>query len=198
MGLLDDAIREHLELKRLRGADPADVARAEQDALGTVHREQESKLGQQASSHDDGSSSANGPFFSEPEPASAATASASSHGSQETVEINMEAELKRSIDGVYEEDASSNARVAPFGHPANTQADSQESMEWEESSDRPDSYEETATPASDAKPRPNRDPYAGEHIEGMLDGTPDSLPDTPEQKRIWFGRRPRRDSDFQE
>jgi hypothetical protein len=41
MGLLDDAIREHLELKRRRGADPAEVARAEQEALGPVRREPE-------------------------------------------------------------------------------------------------------------------------------------------------------------
>ncbi|MDP9294014.1 MAG: hypothetical protein M3O90_06260 [Actinomycetota bacterium] len=34
MGLLDDAIREHLELKRRRGADPHDVEREEQEALG--------------------------------------------------------------------------------------------------------------------------------------------------------------------
>jgi hypothetical protein len=34
MGLLDDAIREHLELKRKHGADPEDVARQEAEALG--------------------------------------------------------------------------------------------------------------------------------------------------------------------
>jgi hypothetical protein len=33
MGLLDDAIREHLELKRSRGADPEEVAAAEREAL---------------------------------------------------------------------------------------------------------------------------------------------------------------------
>lgn len=33
MGLLDDAIREHLELKRRGGADPAEVERLEQEAL---------------------------------------------------------------------------------------------------------------------------------------------------------------------
>jgi hypothetical protein len=38
MGLLDDAIREHLDLKRRRGADPADVERAEREALGPVRR----------------------------------------------------------------------------------------------------------------------------------------------------------------
>lgn len=40
MGLLDDAIREHLELKRLRGADPGEVARQEREALGPVGRGQ--------------------------------------------------------------------------------------------------------------------------------------------------------------
>jgi hypothetical protein len=34
MGLLDDAIREHLELKRKHGANPDDVTRQEQEALG--------------------------------------------------------------------------------------------------------------------------------------------------------------------
>jgi hypothetical protein len=34
MGLLDDAIREHLELKRRRGADPDEIARQEGEALG--------------------------------------------------------------------------------------------------------------------------------------------------------------------
>jgi hypothetical protein len=34
MGLLDDAIREHLELKRQRGADPGEVERQEREALG--------------------------------------------------------------------------------------------------------------------------------------------------------------------
>ena len=34
MGLLDDAIREHLELKRRSGADPSDIARLELEALG--------------------------------------------------------------------------------------------------------------------------------------------------------------------
>jgi hypothetical protein len=34
MGLLDDAIREHLELKRRRGADPDELAREQDEALG--------------------------------------------------------------------------------------------------------------------------------------------------------------------
>ncbi len=38
MGLLDDAIREHLELKRRRGADAEEVTRQEQEALGPPQR----------------------------------------------------------------------------------------------------------------------------------------------------------------
>jgi hypothetical protein len=38
MSDLDDAIRAHLELKRLHGADPTEVARLEQEALGGLSR----------------------------------------------------------------------------------------------------------------------------------------------------------------
>jgi hypothetical protein len=38
MGLLDDAIREHLELKRRHGADPEEVTRQEREALGAPVR----------------------------------------------------------------------------------------------------------------------------------------------------------------
>jgi hypothetical protein len=41
MGLLDDAIREHLELKRRHGADPEEVTRQEREALGAPQRNAE-------------------------------------------------------------------------------------------------------------------------------------------------------------
>ncbi len=39
MGLLDDAIREHLDLKRRHGADPTELEQAEREALGPVRRD---------------------------------------------------------------------------------------------------------------------------------------------------------------
>jgi hypothetical protein len=39
MGLLDDAIRDHIDLLRRRGADPTEIAKAEAEALGPVVRE---------------------------------------------------------------------------------------------------------------------------------------------------------------
>ncbi|MGH2901601.1 MAG: hypothetical protein ACRDMZ_23200, partial [Solirubrobacteraceae bacterium] len=38
MGLLDDAIKEHLELKRRSGADAAEISKLETEALGPVRR----------------------------------------------------------------------------------------------------------------------------------------------------------------
>src|SRR5438270_13048797 len=38
MGLLDDAIREHVDRKRRRGADAEEIERAEREALGPVRR----------------------------------------------------------------------------------------------------------------------------------------------------------------
>jgi hypothetical protein len=38
MGQLDEAIREHLELKRRHGADAEEIARMEREALGPVRR----------------------------------------------------------------------------------------------------------------------------------------------------------------
>ena len=47
MGLLDDAIREHLELKRRHGADPDEVARQEDEALGPTAAEPEPARGRE-------------------------------------------------------------------------------------------------------------------------------------------------------
>jgi hypothetical protein len=67
MGLLDDAIREHMELKRLRGADPSVLARQEQDALGPVVLEGEDEDEEQTVENGDGNAPgappARGPDF---------------------------------------------------------------------------------------------------------------------------------------
>jgi hypothetical protein len=52
MGLLDDAIRDHLELKRRRGADPGEVAREQHEALEPVFPDDSAST---ADTADDGS-----------------------------------------------------------------------------------------------------------------------------------------------
>jgi len=193
MGLLDDAIREHLELKRLSGADPGAVAREEQDALGPVRRGGEADPGGQDASEADLSPDADG--SSPPNLALGAAAELSAAG-QKTIEINMEAELASGADPEHE--ASRSARAAPVVHPAHAQTTADESLEWEVPGDRSDEPKGRAGSEVEADSREGADHEAGEHVEDVLEETPDFLRDTPEQERLWFEQRPPRDFDFNE
>jgi hypothetical protein len=52
MGLLDDAIREHLELKRLRGADPDEVAREERAAFASTRGHSDAESAEHSADED--------------------------------------------------------------------------------------------------------------------------------------------------
>jgi hypothetical protein len=98
MGLLDEAIREHLELKRRRGADPSAVAREEREALAPVLPDEPA---------DEGDSADGVPEAAEIEPAPV-PAEASAHeedrladlstAGQETAELDMQAVLEGDLD----------------------------------------------------------------------------------------------------
>jgi hypothetical protein len=186
MGLLDDAIREHLELKRLRGADPGAVAREEQDALGEVPRKGSTEPGGEL----DGEESAR---IEAGSPSPVPTSDIPDGGGQETIEINMEAELVS--EGDPGEDASQAKGAKPVAHAARTErALTEDSLEWEVPRDRSD-------PSAESKSEPDARPDnhgAVEHAEDVLEETPDFLRDTPEQERLWFEQRPPRDFDFNE
>jgi hypothetical protein len=51
MGLLDDAIREHLELKRRTGAEPGEIARVEREALEPTGEELQAVFDGHAAAH---------------------------------------------------------------------------------------------------------------------------------------------------
>lgn len=112
MGLLDDAIREHLELKRLRGADPSEVILEERDALGAGAPIQE----------DDGTAAESskgllGARISHPFDGVASVGRDISHLSQETVELDMRSLLEEeSIGGGGHEErcaSTSSGATAP-------------------------------------------------------------------------------------
>jgi hypothetical protein len=178
MGLLDDAIREHLELKRLRGADPGDVAREEHAALGPVVREGDAESENSQTVDPDPARS------DEPESPRLGVAPAgdSSAAGQETVEINMEAELAAS-DAEGDSVGASSERAEPVADLAHPQASTGDSLEWEMPGDADSGVEAEGT---------------GEPVEDVLEETPDFLRDTPEQERLWFEQRPPRDFDFNE
>lgn len=195
MGLLDDAIREHLELKRLRGADPGEVARAEKDALGPVRREADGPAPagehEDPDSLDDASDSkaeAGAPLADAPELQSAPSGAGVG---QETVEINMEAELNRQSTPAEASASLADERAAPVGHPAHTQPSAGDSLEWEMPGDR-------KADADGEQSAEDEQASGDEPVEDVLEETPDFLRETPEQDRLWFEQRPPRDFDFNE
>jgi hypothetical protein len=194
MGLLDDAIREHLELKRLRGVDPGEVAREEQDALGPVRHEGE--MGHDGEKSTDIAVPTGAGRLPSVEAKPAPVVGSSSTG-QETIEINMETELAAEGDSGHEPDTERPERAAPVVHPDKPSA-TEESLEWEVPDERLDNL--AASVGSDGRGDPSADGdlEAGEHVEDVLEETPDFLRDTPEQERLWFEQRPPRDFDFNE
>ena len=189
MGLLDDAIREHLELKRLKGADPGAVAREEQDALGPIHREGEAGRGEGA-----GEQASPDAHLSVSSGAESATGD-SSGATQETIEMNMEAELAATEqDPRHEQEAVPPKRAAPVAHPERTPIGAEESLEWEVPDRRQEEQATSTELGAEAESRVEDD----EHVEDVLEETPDFLRDTPEQERLWFEQRPPRDFDFNE
>jgi hypothetical protein len=199
MGMLNDAIREHLELKRLRGADPGEVAREEQDALGPVQREADPSQDKGAASNALDGESADSPGTSALDaPESADKPHAYGRG-QETVEIDMGDELadEELADKELADESQATSRpqtsnrAAPVAHPAHTSASSGESLEWEMPGE--------PTKEDGAERSAEEEHVAGdEPVEDVLEETPDFLRETPEQDRLWFEQRPPRDFDFNE
>jgi hypothetical protein len=189
MGLLDDAIREHLELKRLRGADPDMVSREESEVFGPV------RGGEPA---DDGEIAAPESLADEvvlsarPDPAKL---DAFSNVGQETAELDMRAVL----DDAADQDAAP-ARPVTAG-PVAARPPSSDAPRERSATDDPLEWEMPGDGASEGSDEPHKDDLPStesedEDIEDVLEETPDFLRDTPEQERLWFEQRPPRDFDF--
>jgi hypothetical protein len=117
MGLLDEAIREHLELKRRGGGDPTEIAHQEREALDPVFPEAGAPAGGE---HGKAEAPAGGDAAApatEPPPADADFSSVG----QETAELDMQAVLDADgeHDGVAEPAAAAPRTAAG------------ESFEWE-------------------------------------------------------------------
>ncbi len=197
MGLLDDAIREHLELKRLRGADPGEVAWEEKEALGQANREGQAEHEEQDAGEEQTSPGEEGVFSTDRE---LSTVEDPSMTGQETIEINMEAELAADADSKqeYEQDAPQFKTVEPMKRSASVPANTEDSLEWEAPRDSRREPAGDAGPNADPDARVDEHSQRGEHLEDVLEETPDFLRDTPEQERLWFEQRPPRDFDFNE
>jgi hypothetical protein len=183
MGLLDDAIREHLELKRRHGADPSEVERQEQEALGPARRgaapsaEADAELDTGAVSvgmldEDDEADTPSAPYDDD------------------------------DVDEPADEPAPSmpaGEPEAPVGPPAPAPAPEERADVTPEA----EIVEDPAPAAAEPEPEPERgpadeaasaeEPAAGEDV---LEETPEFLQETPEHDRLWFEQKPPRDFEF--
>jgi hypothetical protein len=186
MGLLDDAIREHLDLKRRRGADPTEVQREEHEALGPVRRGPEPTGVDEAGVHDD----------------------------ELEVEGALGHDDVRAPDNGFEPFETTPApaldRREDLGPPLDTDWDDPFADEPEPAPRRsdPDALEPPASPRRPAEPELHpgdptveydvEDALSRDSEEGddVLEETPDFLQDTPEHDRLWFEQKPPRDFKF--
>jgi hypothetical protein len=222
MGILDDAIREHLDLKRRRGADPAEIERAEREALGPVRRGPEPiqsddpalelrtqvPLGYEA--HDE---TWEEPFNDDSEPFPGAfperPASYEEPGAYHDPPARYEPLLER--DAAAYEESPRREQLADYElEPEHEQQRTPEPPLTDDPFDQiPPQQLESAPHAPHPAPgelQPSSDETAeydveegsGKKGDDVLEETPEFLQDAPEHDRLWFEQRPPRDFDFNE
>jgi hypothetical protein len=190
MGLLDDAIREHLELKRRHGADPGEVAEQEHEALGPVRRADASGASATDTAEAPGTLSAEHEELLAPDDAwepedeheAAAPAPAepprrlSDEPGQDTVSFSLaDLEAEEADAGEPDpEDAPGGPADGPDEPPEGRRRQTAEPL-----------------PAPDVVPA-DEEPAE----EDVLEETPEFLQETPEHDRLWFEQKPPRDFDF--
>ena len=132
MGLLDDAIREHLELKRRTGADPGEIARKEHEALDPVFPDENGAEAGEAVAEEEPvvSPQADAEAGAGEHAASDAGGDDFSHVGQETAELDMLTVLDAQPDAPAPEPAAAgDTRPVRAGQaPASSEEDS---FEWE-------------------------------------------------------------------
>jgi hypothetical protein len=176
MGLLDDAIREHLELKRRHGADPSEVERQEHEALGPARR---------------GAAPATDTAYAEDDDLPAGAVDD---------EDDPDALYEDDDEVEYDDAPVASAPAAEPEAPVAPEGDRErhERFEREPSDDAAEVVEDfEPVEEDDLEPPPSADRVAGEEKgEDVLEETPEFLQETPEHDRLWFEQKPPRDFEF--
>ena len=193
MGLLDDAIREHLELKRRHGAPDEEVKRQEHEALGPIRRRGEPDpevAGEQAAVAPDPGAPLVGDRMADAEVVSAGEAS----------EVIAPPPIMPAAEQpVMPEPPGHEPVVEDFpaaDGPAAVPAGTSRGPSFVD--EEPWLDESPEAPPSDVleSPGPGTAVPAGE--EDVLEETPDFLQETPEHDRLWFEQHPPRGFDFEQ
>jgi hypothetical protein len=211
MGLLDDAIREHLELQRRRGADPTEVARAEQEALGPVRREPAATPPQPddlAETHHDEDHHDDEPGLAPPErmaQSGIAEEAAPVHEDEDPRAERRDEPTSRHdpdapVRDTWESEPEPPTRASDLAEAERETARAAESpRERRDPLDQPTTeyrVEDYAPPRRDRRKDESAESRPETPDEDVLEETPDFLQETPEHERLWFEQRPPRDFDF--
>jgi hypothetical protein len=185
MGLLDDAIREHLDLKRKHGAAEDELSRQEVEALGPARRDftgaEPARAGDPAEAEPaDAVQSVSEPA---PEPAGWLDDEPGGAPFDATAEP-APVEASEPVEPV--------AEVAESTLPEEPPAAPPRAPDTEESPAPPRRESQTPTEGFPALTRDDEP----ESDDDVLEETPDFLQDTPEHDRLWFEQKPPRDFDF--
>jgi hypothetical protein len=167
MGLLDDAIRQHLELKRQHGAAEDEVAQLEQEAFGPARR---------------------GP---EPLEVPPATEAAAATEDPVLMEPEVDAPPVAPADPDLADLPDLDAPDPPLPVESEAVEPASEPPLQETTAFSP---EEVAEAQGRSAPPPA--PAEDEEAADVLEETPEFLEETPEHDRLWFEQRPPRDFDF--
>jgi hypothetical protein len=170
MGLLDDAIREHLELKRRHGADPDEVEQQEREALGEARRAEFAPT-----PDDEGVPSA--PF----------DAAAEVPEADEPPEFEEAGAPEPELPGPGAEAAAPGYDEDPWLDEERDEVTSDEALER--------SFGEAEEAPGEGRDSPE-DRNSPEAREDVLEETPEFLQETPEHDRLWFEQRPPKDFDW--
>lgn len=219
MGLLDDAIKEHLELKRRRGADPSEVERLEREALGPVRRAPQATdevvLDHQAAEELEYADEPEEVWIEpgeEPEPGHVPEYDpGAAHDATEAWELeeplSAEEPLPAQEPGLADEEPRPEARLDELDFDLDP-ASTEDRSPAQDESDHDLGATAVTPPPSPANPPPAEEPgqetveydveSEGEESEDddVLEETPEFLQDTPDHDRLWFEQRPPRDFDF--
>jgi hypothetical protein len=219
MGLLDDAIKEHLELKRRRGADPGEVERLEREALGPVRRAPQAsdEVALEEPAERAG-------VFDEQAGSSYDEATRVVHPDEAEFEYEDEPAAAEAEPLLEEHPLGSESEHEPFPFVERDRGWAHDDGEaWE--AEEPLAPEDPSAPAADTpappppppaattpppEPAPRAADSGGETVEydveaeqrkevqkdDVLEETPEFLQDTPDHDRLWFEQRPPKDFDF--
>lgn len=218
MGLLDDAIREHLELKRRRGADPTEMERLEREALGPARRgpgdaaDLPTAGGETSPASADHAADWPEAGAQGLEPAAEAAPPLTDLTSEQDVAAGGAALFDHEVNP--QEPSTGPSRAEPpsaeASSPVQAPAPASEAPATERAAPEPHNHDgldrlsqETAEYDVEAEHRIEHAPTEEHHpptqpAEDVLEETPEFLQDTPDHDRLWFEQRPPRDFDFDE